>query len=151
MRTRGGLRARHRNAFLPEQGPVQGSSRPLGCPPVPALGSGARGFCPFSHDCAHPSPKQAGCLEARDSGQGVGCFSRGPRPELVGNHGGQVWPAPTVLPEMGTKETGPLGSRFWLGRLHSLLRSGGKQNNDWKESCLQPALPFTWLGRWGTF
>lgn len=98
-----------------------------------------------------PAGNKVGCLEERDSGQGVGCFSRGPCPELDGNHRGQVWPAPTILPEMGTKETGPLGSLFWLGRLHSTEVWGETENNDWKESCLQPALPFTWLGRWGTF
>ena len=78
--TRGGFRARHTNAFLPEQGPLQGSPPPPGCPPVPALGSGARGFCPFSHDCPHPSPKQSGLFGGEGQWAGGGVLLQGSLP-----------------------------------------------------------------------
>ena len=41
---------------------------------------------------------------------------------------------------MGSKETGPQGSGFWLGRLYSALRSVEKPNNDWKTVSSQPSI-----------
>ena len=77
--TRGGLRARHRNAFLPEQGPLWGSPAPLRCPPSQPWGL-EREDCSFSHDCPHPSPKENGLFGGEGQWAGGGVLLQGSLP-----------------------------------------------------------------------